>query len=72
MHLVWGLLMAAAGVFMFVCGTVKSDFIVYRLMVSRSRIFWGQGDTVHRFYQVVGLIVSILGVLWALGVIWPE
>jgi hypothetical protein len=27
----------------------------------------GQGDAVHRFYQVSGLIIVILGFLWALG-----
>ena len=70
MHVLWGMLMAAAGVFMFVCGRSKSEFVIYRLMVHRSRILWGQGDAVHRFYQVSGLIIIILGALWALGVIW--
>lgn len=70
MHILWGLLMAAAGVFMLVCGTTKSDFAVYRLLVARSRILWGEGDAVHRFYQAVGLILVVLGVLWALGFIW--
>ena len=69
MHIFWGLLMAAAGLFMLVCGTAKSEFIIYRLMVHRSRIFWGQGDAVHRFYQASGLIIIVLGALWALGVI---
>jgi hypothetical protein len=64
--------MAAVGLFMLVCGTLKSEFIIYRLMVARSRILWGQGDAVHRFYQVCGLIVMVLGVLWALGVIWQN
>ena len=68
MHIFWGLLMAAAGLLMLVCGTAKSEFIIYRLMVARSRILWG--DAVHRFYQVSGLIVMILGILWAVGVIW--
>ena len=70
MHVLWGILMASVGLFMLVCGTLKSEFIVYRLMVHRSRVLWGQGDAVHRFYQVSGLIVIVLGVLWALGVIW--
>ncbi len=70
MHLLWGILMAAVGLFMLISGTLKSEFIIYRLMVARSRILWGQGDAVHRFYQVSGLIIVILGVLYALGVIW--
>lgn len=72
MHELWGMLMAAAGLFMLVCGTTKSEFIIYRLMVARSRILWGEGDAVHRFYQWCGTIVVILGALWALGIIWSN
>jgi hypothetical protein len=72
MHVLWGILMVAAGLFMLVCGTLKSEFIIYRLMVARSRILWGQGDAVHRFYQVSGLTIVIWEPLWALGVIWQE
>jgi len=72
MHVLWGLLMAAVGLFMLVCGTLKSEFIIYRLMVARSRILWGQGDAVHRFYQVSGLIIIVLGALFALGLIWQN
>jgi hypothetical protein len=70
MNMLWGGLMAIIGLFMLVCGTVKSDFVVYRLLVARSRILWG--DAVHRFYQVSGLIVAVLGIFWALGVIWSK
>lgn len=63
--------MAAVGLFMLVCGTLKSEFIIYRLMVARSRILWGQGDAVHRFYQVCGLII-VLGALFALRLIWTH
>jgi hypothetical protein len=65
-----GGLMAIIGLFMLVCGTVKSDFVVYRLLVARSRILWG--DAVHRFFQVSGLIVAALGILRASGVIWSD
>ena len=70
MNWLWGILMVAAGLFMLVSGTIKSEFIVYRLMVARSRGLWGQGNAVHRFYQVSGLMIVILGVLWATGFIW--
>lgn len=70
MNMLWGTLMAAVGLFMLVCGTTKSEFVIYRLLVARSRILWGEGDAVHRFYQVSGAILFVLGVLWALGVIW--
>lgn len=70
MNLLWGTLMMAAGLFMAICGTTKSDFVVYRLMVARSRRRWGEGDAVHRFYQLTGLILVTLAALWAFGVIW--
>ncbi|MBC8350458.1 MAG: hypothetical protein H8E66_00630 [Planctomycetes bacterium] len=70
MHWFWGTLMAIIGLFMLVCGTVKSDYVVYRLLVARSRILWG--DAVHRFFQVSGVIVAVLGILWASGVIWSN
>ena len=40
--------------------------------IARSRILWGEGDAVHRFYQVSGLNVMILGTLWAFGIIWQR
>lgn len=70
MNMIWGLVMAAIGLFMLVCGTMKSKFFIYALLVARSRLLWGEGDAVHRFYQVVGLILVALGGLWAAGVIW--
>ncbi len=65
MHVLWGLLVIAAGVFMFVCGLFKGEFVIYRLMAARSRMLWG--ENVHRFYQIVGAIVALFGVLVALG-----
>jgi len=50
---------------MFVCGLSKSEFIIYRLMAARSKMLWG--DNVHRFYQVVGVIVALFGFLVTLG-----
>ncbi len=70
MNMIWGLAMAAVGLFMLICGSMKSEFFIYKLLVERSRMAWGEGDAVHRFYQVVGLILVVLGGLWAAGVIW--
>ena len=70
MHVFWGILMAAVGLFMLVCGTLKSELFIYRLMVARSRVLWG--ELVHRMFQVTGLIIIVLGVLWALGTIWAS
>jgi len=68
MHPLFGLLMSAVGLFMLISGRLKSDFIIYKLMVARSKMLWG--ENVHRFYQVVGVILIIVGILAALGAIW--
>ena len=67
MHVLWGVLIAAAGLLMLVCGSPKSEFVVYRLMVARSKILWG--ENVHRFYQIAGGLVIVFGVLVAFGLI---
>jgi len=67
MHVLWGILIVLAGLFLFICGRLRSNFIIYRLLVYRSRMLWG--DNVHRFHQVAGAMVIIFGVLFALGYI---
>ena len=67
MHILWGSLMMAAGLFMLVCASLKSEFIVYRLLVARSKILWG--ENVHRFHQITGTMVIVFGALVAFGVI---
>jgi hypothetical protein len=52
---------------MLICGLTKSGFLIYRLMVARSKILWG--DHVHSFHQFVGVLVIIVGVVLALGYI---
>jgi len=66
MNILWGVLIILAGLFMTICGTIKSNFIVYRLLVYRSKLLWG--ENVHRFYQVVGAIVIVFGLLVALNI----
>mgnify|MGYP001073981592 CR=1 FL=1 len=68
MHVLWGGLMAAVGLFMFVCATLRSEFLIYRLLVYRAKTLWG--ENAHRFLQVAGAIIIVLGVLWAVGIIW--
>ena len=65
MHILWGILIVIAGLFLLICGSIKSDFIIYRLIVYRSKMLWG--DNVHRFHQIVGAIVIVVGVLGAVG-----
>jgi uncharacterized membrane protein len=65
MPILWGLLIVAAGLFMVICGTLRSEFILYRLMVYRSKILWG--ENVHRFYQIAGAMVIVFGLVVAFG-----
>jgi len=55
------------GLFLFVSGTMKSQFIVYRLLVPRAKILWG--EQVHGFHQVAGILVIAFGILFVVGVI---
>ena len=67
MHLLWGILIAIVGLFLLTWGSLKSDFFVYRLLVARSKVLWG--ENVHRFHQITGVVVTIFGVLVAIGFI---
>ncbi len=60
----WGVLTAVIGVLFVVWGRAQSDFVVYRLLAARSRILWG--DRVHGFYQIVGVILVVVGLLVAI------
>ena len=66
-HLLWGILIVVAGLFLLVCGSVKCDFVIYRLLYARSKIIWGENT--HRFHQIVGIIVIVVGILVAVGLI---
>ena len=68
MNVLWGTVMMAIGASFVFWGSTGSDFVVYRYLAARSRILWG--ERVHRFYQVVGAALVVLGLLWAVGVIW--
>jgi hypothetical protein len=57
----------AAGLFMLVCASLKSEFIIYRFLVARSKILWG--EKVYRFHQITGTMVIVFGALVALGYI---
>ena len=67
MHILWGALIVAAGLFLLICGSIKSNFIIYRFLVARSKILWGKH--VYRFHQIAGIAVIVFGVLVALNII---
>jgi hypothetical protein len=68
MHLIYGFSMAAIGLFILVSAILRSNFVIYRWLVERSRLLWG--DRVYWFHRVVGVILIVLGSLWACGMIW--
>jgi hypothetical protein len=68
MHPLWGLLFIVIGLFMLICSLLKTNFIIYRLLVARSKILWG--EHVHKFYTGIGAILIILGALIGFNVIW--
>ena len=64
----WGGLFIVIGLFMLVSSLLKSDFIIYRLLVARSKMLWG--ENVHRFYHIVGIVLIVIGILVVLGILW--
>lgn len=65
---IWGIVTAAIGVLLLIWGTTKSEFVIYRLLVARSKLLWG--DNVHRFHQFSGLAAITFGILLACGICW--
>jgi hypothetical protein len=62
-----GILMVLIGLFITICGFRNSNFIIYQLLVSKSKKLWGKN--VHHFYQITGLIIIVVGILIVIGVI---
>ena len=69
MNFLWGSLMLFIGLFLFVAALKKSNFIIYRLLVAKSKMLWGKN--VHSFYLVVGVILMTLSLLFFFG-IWGK
>ena len=65
-HILSGIFLILAGLYMFICGRLKSKGTIYSLLVARSRIMWG--DKVHVFHQVAGVMVIVFGIIVAAGV----
>jgi len=69
MNTVWGIVMILIGIFFSISGFLKSDFIIYRILVTRSRLLWGAGNAVHYFYIVIGILIMVVGILYLFGII---
>jgi len=66
MNFLWGALMLFMGLFMFVSAYTKSENLLYRLMHARAKLLWK--ENAHIFLMVSGLIISVLSLLFFLGV----
>lgn len=62
MNILWGSLMLLIGLFLFVSAIRKSEFIIYKLFVARSKILWG--ENVHKFLLLVGIVLMGLSSLF--------
>lgn len=66
MNLLWGILMALIGLFLLVSALYRSDFIIYKLFVAKSKLFWG--DNVHTFFVLIGVLLLGLSSLFFFGI----
>lgn len=62
MNFLWGTLMLLIGLFIFISSLSKSNFIIYKLLVAKSKILWG--ENVHTFLLIIGIIIMILSSLY--------
>ena len=67
MGVVWGVVIAAVGALFVIWGRTRSENVVYRVLVARSRLLWGDGDRVHGFYQVAGALMIVFGAIIAIA-----
>lgn len=66
---IWGIIVSIVGLFLLISGLTRSNFFIYRLFVARSKILWKSEEKVHKFYQVVGILIILFGILVALEII---
>jgi len=66
MNYVWGSLVILIGLFFMISALMKSEFIVYRILIAKSRRLWK--DKVHNFYKVVGAILIVVGILFMFNI----
>jgi len=69
MNILWGSLMLLIGLILFGSSIRKSEFIIYKLLVARSKILWG--ENVHTFFIVVSIVIMGLSSLFFLN-IWGK
>ena len=66
MDILYGSLMIVIGMFMLICATRKSETFIYRMLIARSKMMWG--NHVRRFYQISGILIIVWAILYMLGI----
>jgi len=66
-NILWGSLIIVIFVLMFIAATVKSDFIVYKLLVARTKLLFK--EHAYEAHQVFAVLGIIFGLLLVFGVI---
>ena len=67
MNIIWGILTIIIGLFMLISSIMKSEFIIYKLLVARAKILWGKNT--HNFLMISGILIIIVGILMVIGII---
>ncbi len=67
MNIIWGILTIIIGLFMLISSIMKSEFIIYKLLVARAKILWGKNA--HNFLMISGILIIIMGILMTIGII---
>ncbi|HSH20396.1 MAG TPA: hypothetical protein VLA03_08070 [Draconibacterium sp.] len=62
-----GIAMILIGLFFSISGFRKSEFVIYQILVSKSRKMWG--EKVHKLYQIAGLLIIVVGILVTMEVV---
>ncbi len=61
----YGILMILIGCFFVISALRKSSFVIYQILVEKSKKLWG--DKVHVFYLFSGILIIIVGILLTIG-----
>lgn len=56
-----GVLVAVFGALLVIAALTRTEFVLYRLLVARSRILWK--DRVYGFHVVAGTLCIVAGIL---------
>ena len=59
--MIYGLLMIIIGTFMLMGSLTRSNFILYKLLVARSKILWGKN--VYKFHAISAVLIILVGIL---------